>query len=267
MKSGMKLLPIVGLAGLLLAAIISSALAETPAPPEFLKTATYLTSAKCKMCHKTQFANWSATKHAANAAALPWEANKDKPEVPTPEIAARYTTGYDPATKAWAEKGTACEACHGPGSVHMKSSKDRQGTISGPKALATPAQQISMCGQCHGQFSVGDKRFAAGYKPGMDLLAMDGVKLDDVKPGTKMAQMNELVKSTHYAKGVTCTSCHLSHPEKATAHSLKAPVNELCMSCHKEQTMAAHAPAAKDGDTCATCHMPEGQHTFAPPAK
>ncbi|MHB0937103.1 MAG: cytochrome c3 family protein [Armatimonadota bacterium] len=272
MKSGSKrrglfLLLAAGLVGLLTAAIITTALADAPAPPEFLKTATYLTSGKCKMCHKTQFANWSATKHAKNAAASPWEANKEKPETPTPEMAARYTTGYNAATKTWAEKGTACEACHGPGSVHMKSAKDRQGTISGPTVLATPAQQVSMCGQCHGQFSIGDKRYAEGYKPGMDLLAMKDFKLDDVKPGTKMAELNEVVKSKHYAKGVTCTSCHLSHPDKANAHELKAPVNELCMSCHKEQTMTAHAPTAKEGDTCATCHMPDGQHSFAPPAK
>lgn len=268
MKSGMKVLPVVGLVGLLLAAIITSALADAPAAPEFLKTATYLTSAKCKMCHKAEFTNWSATKHATNAAACPWEANKDKPETPAPEVAARYTTGYDPAAKTWSEKGTACEACHGPGSVHMKAAKDaRKTAISGPTVLATPAQKASVCGQCHGQFSIGDKRFAAGYKPGMDLTAMDGFKLDEVKPGTKMAELNELVKSKHYAHGVVCSSCHVAHPEKATEHELKAPVTELCSSCHKEKTMAAHAPTAKDGDTCATCHMPDGQHTFTPPAK
>jgi len=272
----MRLLPIVGMAGLLIIAVITAALAEAPALPDYLKTATYLTSAKCKMCHnnktmatkETVWTFWSTTKHATTATAVPWEANKDKPETPAPEVAARYTTGYDPAAKTWAEKGTGCEACHGPGSAHMKAGADaRKSTIIVPTSLATPAQQVSVCGQCHGQYAIGDKRYAAGFKPGMDLLAMDGFKMDDVKPGAKMAELNELVTSKHFANGVVCSSCHTAHPEKATAHQLKAPVIELCTSCHKEKTMAAHAPTAKDGDTCATCHMPDGAHTFTKPAK
>jgi len=255
-----------GLVGMLFVAIITVALAVAPALPEYMKTATYITSAKCKMCHKATFTNWSTTQHAKNADTCPWEADKAKPGTPTPEMAARYTTGYDPVAKTWAEKGTACEACHGPGSEHMKASKDeRKAKIRVATQLETPAAQASVCGQCHGQFSIGDKRFAAGYKPGMDLLAMDGFKLDDVKPGTKLEQLNELVTSEHWKQGVVCTSCHLAHPDKANEHLLKAPVVELCTGCHKDKTMAAHAPTAKDGDTCATCHMPDGMHTFTEP--
>jgi predicted CXXCH cytochrome family protein len=251
----------------MLVAVITMALADAPVLPEYLKTATYITSARCKMCHnkapEASWTNWSATKHAVIAAALPWEANKDKPEKPTPEVAARHTTGYNAAANTWAEKGIACEACHGPGSAHMKAGKDdRAKTIMSPAKLATAAQQVSVCGQCHGQYSIGDKRFAAGFKPGMDLFAMEGFKLDEVKAEQKLQQLNELAGSAHFKEGVTCTSCHASHPEKANAHQLKAPVVELCNGCHKDQTMAAHAPNAKEGDTCATCHMPDGAHTF-----
>jgi len=272
MKKGIRLPGwlIPGMAIAMLAAVITMAFAEAPALPDYLKDATYITSTRCKMCHnktaEPTWTRWSTTKHALLAAALPWEANKDKPEKPAPEVAARYTTGYNDADNTWAEPGIACEACHGPGSAHMKAkTEERKEKIILPTKLTTPTQQASVCGQCHGQYSIGDKRFAAGFKPGMDLFAMEGFKLDEVKAGQKMQQLNELAGSEHFAHGVTCVKCHDAHPEKAIGRQLKAPVVELCTSCHENKTMAAHAPTAKEGDTCATCHMPEGRHTFTAP--
>ncbi|OPZ85978.1 MAG: hypothetical protein BWY76_01165 [bacterium ADurb.Bin429] len=106
---------------------------------------------------------------------------------------------------------------------------------------------------------------AVNYKFGQDLLTTEGFKLAEVQEGKPMQEMNEVVTSKHFAKDITCVNCHSSHVATPQAHQLKQPVNELCLSCHKDKTMAVHAPKAAADATCATCHMPKGSHAFAKP--
>ena len=245
-----------------------------PQPPAYLATATYITSAKCRMCHgqtpvngnKGQYAAWLETTHAKFATQLPWEG---KAEPPTVGEVYRHVTGYNPATKTWAEKGVACEACHGPGSMHFHppAGEARKNFIVNPATLATPGQKISVCGRCHGQYTMNGETVALNYKAGQDLTTTEGFKLDAVDPGKPMEQMNELIGSQHYAHGVTCITCHTAHTAGTGAQQLRKPIIEQCESCHKDKTMAGHAPNAPAGSTCATCHMPKGVHTFTKPAK
>lgn len=253
-----------GTAGILSLALFARGNAEAPKPPAYLATATYKTSAKCGMCHKPVSTTWAKTKHAMVATTCNWEAPAGK--APAPEEAYRHTTGYNAATNTWAEKGVGCESCHGPGSAHMAATKEtRKTTIIVPTDL-TPSQQLSVCGRCHGQYTIDGKRFAANFVPSQDLFANEKFKLDtELKEGAKFQELNELAQSKHYAKNITCETCHAPHSDKAAAHQLKQPVNELCLSCHKDKEMAKHAPDAKEDATCATCHMPNGMHTFAKP--
>jgi len=253
------------LAALLIGLVTTAALcADTPVTPAYLDTATYRGATVCKMCHNKKdaptYTHWEASAHAKIAGSLPWKEG----ETPAAEVAYRHVTGYSAATKTWKDKGVTCEACHGPGSAHMMA-KDKTATIIDPAALKTAGQQISVCGRCHGQYTIGGQKVALNYKFGQDLLATDGFTLAEVKAGAAMQEMNEVVASTHFAKGVTCVSCHSSHTATPQAHQLKKPVNELCLSCHQDQTMAAHAPKAAAGATCATCHLPKGSHAFAKP--
>jgi predicted CXXCH cytochrome family protein len=266
-----------GLAAALVGALATAALcADAPATPAYLATAKYIGLAKCKMCHNANskmvppesmvYPYWATTKHASFNAKLPWEG--DANAKPTEEDIYRHTTGYDPATKTYVDKGITCEACHGPGSAHMMSTKDaKKTTIMDPEDLKTPGQQISVCGRCHGQYTVDGKRVALKYVAGQDLTTTPTFKLDPVQGDKPMQEMNEVMGSKHYAKGMTCISCHISHAATTGPHSLKQPVNDQCMSCHKDKTMANHAPNAAKDATCATCHMPNGSHSFVKPAK
>lgn len=236
---------------------------EAAKPPAYLQTATYITVGKCKMCHAPLHQSWKTTAHGKLNTALPWE--KDG-KVPAPEVVYRHTTGYNADTKTWSEKGITCEACHGPGSEHFKASKaQRKLTILNPATLDTQGKKLSLCGRCHGQYTIDGQKYAAKYTPGQDLLATAGFKLDPVQPGKPMQQLNEFVTNQHYKKGLACETCHTSHAATATEHSLKKPVVQLCNDCHKDKDMATHAPKAAAGSTCATCHMPNGTHTFAKP--
>lgn len=250
--------------GVAITALVSSAEDQTELPA-YLKDAKYITSAKCKMCHKTQYNLWAETKHAKNAeTGCPAPAEG---QAPAAEVVYRYVTGYNSADGTYAEKGTACEACHGPGSAHFAAKADqRKALIVNPANLTTTGQKLSLCGRCHGQYTIGDKRYADGFVPGMDLLKLDGFKLDAVVPDKPMQQLNEMSGSKHFENGVVCLTCHDAHNEKPLEHQLRQPIIDLCTGCHKDKTMAAHAPGAAAGDTCATCHMPQGQHLFTKPA-
>ena len=238
----------------------------------YMKDAKYLTSGKCKMCHKGKYTAWAATKHATNADAVP-------PAGSPPEQIYRYVTGFNSADGSCAEKGTACEACHGPGSAHFAAGMDTKKTvILNPDNLTTEGQKTSLCGRCHGQYTIGDKHYADGFLPGTDLFKIDGFKLDAIVPDKPMQQLNEMAGSKHFANGVVCYTCHITHGDNAQEHLLRQPIVDLCLGCHSDKnkvhdapdviaSLAAHQPNAPAGATCATCHMPQGAHTFAVPGK
>lgn len=257
----------IALIGLLVTtAYCENAAPQPTAPAAYLAKARYITMGKCRMCHSPKYADWSLTVHAKSNKQLPWEDGTTKAAVPEPETVYRYTTGYNAASKTWSEKGTTCEACHGPGSEHFMASKDqRKLTIMNPANLKTAGEKVSVCGRCHGQYTIGDQRFADKYQPGQDLLTTDGFKLDAVQPGKPMQEMNELVQSKHFANGVVCMTCHTSHTSTPVEHSLKKPIVQLCTQCHTDKTID-HARKAPADATCATCHMPNGAHTFTKPA-
>jgi predicted CXXCH cytochrome family protein len=184
-----------------------------------------------------------------------------------------HVTGYVQDTKAYAQIGVGCEACHGPGSEHMAAG-DRKTTIVNPDKLEGPKKSM-VCGSCHSvghnlvvveeKPTEGKSAFPLGFRPGDDLtkLFIDG------KPTAagRNQQYSEFLKSKHFQVGQQCTTCHDPHNVSANPGQLKKPVNELCLGCHaaKVKDMATHAPKAPTDATCATCHMPAGQHLFAQP--
>lgn len=260
----------IALVGLLLTKAISENAPQEVAPfvpAAYLANAKYITAGKCKMCHAAKYTAWNLTIHAKTLKQLP---NCDETTAKNldEETLYRYSTGFHSADKTWSELGTSCEACHGPGSEHFKANKEnRKLTIMDPAQLKSTGAKVSVCGRCHGQYTVADKRFAENYQPGQNLLTTEGVKLDPIQPEKPMQQMNELVSSKHFTKGVDCMTCHTSHTATPIEHSLVKPVVQLCNQCHADKTMAEHGREAPENSTCATCHMPKGSHTFTLPGE
>jgi hypothetical protein len=91
-----------------------------------------------------------------------------------------HTTGYNVETAEWVDPAVQCEACHGPGSVHIEQA-DEAGNRANDEELAairgaivrSPDAQI--CGQCHSQGiePTTNHPFPLTYKPGENLLAED----------------------------------------------------------------------------------------------
>ena len=98
----------------------------------------YVGAAKCKMCHKVQFASWEATTHA--------KALDDAKAATDREFSADCLKCH--ATNASEDlPGVQCEACHGAGADFKKMSimKDRDAAIA--NGLVVPTQ--ATCDGCH----------------------------------------------------------------------------------------------------------------------
>ncbi|HSD54814.1 MAG TPA: multiheme c-type cytochrome [Burkholderiales bacterium] len=205
--------------------------------------------------------------------------------------------GYDAATdtfkSTWSEISVGCEACHGPGSVHIGWAKskgsdpakgltvaldERRGVTwkldpaSGNAARSAERRserEIEVCAQCHarrGQIAEGyraGKRFLDHYRPALlspGLYHADGQQRDEVYI------WGSFLQSKMYRQGVTCSDCHDPHSLK-----LRADDNALCGQCHLASKYDApahhfHKPGER-GAQCVDCHMPATTYMVVDPRR
>jgi len=183
---------------------------------------------------------------------------------------------FDPATdsyqSSWAEIDVACEACHGPGSLHVAgAAPGSEGPVALPVTFATgdSRYEVDACARCHSRrrrVSAEDRTgrpllddfLPATLRPG--LYHSDGQILDEVYVYGSFAQ------SAMFARGGACSDCHDPH-----SLELRATGNALCMQCHTEDgnprfeslTKKAYDTeehhfhsAGSAGAQCVNCHMP-----------
>ena len=98
----------------------------------------FVGAAKCKMCHKVQYASWETTSHAKATD----EAKASTDREYSADCAKCHATNADEAMA-----GVQCEACHGAGGDFKKMSimKDRDAAIA--NGLIIPTQ--ATCDGCH----------------------------------------------------------------------------------------------------------------------
>jgi predicted CXXCH cytochrome family protein len=125
-----------------------------------------------------------------------------------------------------------CEACHGPGSIHVGS--------LGKKQIPEPCQDVAkgeaVCAKCH--------------------LREEGSKLPEAWPNLRSRHWQ---RTLHARQGTSCLSCHQVHG--GAPRALKQAPEELCLSCHKavvndQEGGFTHDPVAKG--QCLLCHLPHG---------
>ncbi len=139
-----------------------------------------------------------------------------------------HTTGYLPIGHqaslpgiigTWQFDGVQCEACHGPGSRHVQTT--RKVDISTNR---------NICNACH------------ETQP-RDIVPVSGVFL------APYTESNQLMKSA--MKDTACIECHDPH------RSALASIQRTCESCHKRTAeIYADSYLNKVGVTCIDCHMP-----------
>jgi len=188
------------------------------------------------------------------------------------------TNSYD--TK-WAEVNVACEACHGPASLHLdwaggdQKAEDRGFAFSlddrgafGPAPGADvrtfsrldgerPTVQIETCAGCHSRRSE-----ISPYEAGQSF--SDQYRLSLLEPGLyfpdgqiedEVYVYGSFLQSKMHQAGVVCTNCHDPHNNR-----VRADDNSLCTQCHVSTVYDAtdhhHHVQGSAGAACVNCHMP-----------
>jgi predicted CXXCH cytochrome family protein len=136
--------------------------------------------------------------------------------------------------------GTGCEACHGPGSLHVAAGGGK-GTIVNPK------QSPETCFQCHldkrGQFSLPNAH---------PVLAGKGTCVDchEVHEGNAIKGTGGDLE----AGNETCTKCHTA--QKGPFIFEHAALSEGCTACHNPHgSVNQKMLVARDANLCLRCHL------------
>jgi predicted CXXCH cytochrome family protein len=190
---------------------------------------------------------------------------------------------YRPATRTyatqWADFGTSCERCHGPGSAHVQAYTRPEGhSAAGERSIVRPTRldpktSSMICAQCHSLRDV----VAPGYTAGADYYdyfqpvleygprkAQDPTYWPDGRPRRFSNDALGLWQSECFLRGgATCTSCHQNpHLPDVDRNAQLAPHNNaLCTKCHQDLAtqLTSHTRHRADsaGSSCVECHMPK----------
>ena len=178
----------------------------------------------------------------------------------------------------FSEIDVSCEACHGPGSLHIELANkrslfwDRNHGYGLAKLKGDdPEPQIQACAPCHSRRGVLDPSYVSGDS------YHDGFALELLQPHTYHADgqikdevyvYGSFIQSKMYHKGIRCTDCHDPHSLK-----LKKTGNETCTSCHQHAagkydvpSHHHHAPGTA-GAMCVNCHMPHTTYMEVDPRR
>ncbi|MCP4757234.1 MAG: hypothetical protein GY866_40745, partial [Proteobacteria bacterium] len=150
---------------------------------------------------------------------------------------------YDPKSNGyrttWSEIDVGCEACHGPGSLHVEWSDlpdmarpdtDNYRLVVKTSELSSE-RQIAVCARCHsrriqlGSYSHSEKEMMDSIVPELLVESMyhpDGQILDEVYV------YGSFVQSKMYGKDVKCSDCHDVHSTKTVQEG-----SDLCLQCHR----------------------------------
>lgn len=162
--------------------------------PPMIPGAKYVGMDQCAICHEKEVKDFKLTEHAK----LQLREATEKEEV----------------------QGLGCEACHGPGSLHVDAG-------GGKGKFIVAGTNPDACFQCH-----------------LDKKAMFGLEYHHPVKEGKMS----------------CTACHNPHGENIhqTAAMPVGRVNETCAQCHREQARphVFEHEALREG--CTTCHNVHG---------
>lgn len=132
-----------------------------------------------------------------------------------------------------------CEACHGPGSLHVAAAERGDDDLHLFLKSRWPAEaQIKMCGECH--------RNPDSIEP---------ERLERYPNSLVRFQPVGLLQSPCFLKSegaLSCTTCHDPH-QGVESRSHEQQI-QTCLSCHEnaDQVHCAVAPAGN----CIECHMP-----------
>lgn len=177
----------------------------------------------------------------------------------------------------FSEIDVSCEACHGPGSIHVQLSQRWIGKVDphygyGLAPLKASAEnQIQACAPCHARREL----IALQHRPGdnyydhfAESLLLTNIYFADGQVQDEDYIHGSFLQSKMYHKGIKCTNCHDPHTAK-----LKHDGNQVCTSCHQHPTAKYDSVAhhfhkpGQPGSQCVNCHMPSTTYMAVDPRR
>ncbi|MCC5887420.1 MAG: tetratricopeptide repeat protein [Gammaproteobacteria bacterium] len=208
-----------------------------------------------------------------------------------------FDTGVDAATgtfdTTFSEINVGCEACHGPGSGHLRwaSLDPAKRAVSEHKGFAgfqldrvtvwpiDPAtgsakpqprsggHQVEVCADCHSrraEIAPGHERSPHYFDHFMPAFLTEGLYYADGQIDDEVFEWGSFVQSRMHEAGVVCSNCHEPH-----SLQLRAPGDAVCAQCHLPQRFATpthhHHEQDGDGARCVGCHMPTKTYMVVDP--
>lgn len=179
------------------------------APPQ-IAGATYVGTKECQQCHSDQTDHFASASHAK--------------------------LNFSDAKLG----STGCEACHGPGSLHVKAGGSK-GTIINPE------KSPETCFQCHldkrGEFSLANSH---GVMTGK----MSCSDCHDAHEGRAIKGVGASLEG----ENETCTKCHTA--QKGPFIFPHNAMKEGCTACHSPHgSVNQKMLVARDANLCVRCHL------------
>jgi tetratricopeptide (TPR) repeat protein len=172
----------------------------------------------------------------------------------------------------WSEIDVSCEACHGPGSVHVdwaqidpmgRPDLENYGLTVRTSGIDN-IEFVELCAACHSRRrEIGDYDHAqiSMYESVAPTLLAQGTYHPDGQILEEDYVWGSFLQSKMYANDVRCDDCHDVH-----SLALHQQGNELCGQCHLSDTYDSYEHhfhqqevdgEPSDGALCVKCHMPE----------
>lgn len=209
-----------------------------------------------------------------------------------------YTPATDSFATSWSEVNVSCEACHGPGSNHVRWAKgegkpgedfggdhglvvaltERGGTTwelnpatgnSKRSSPRTTSVELETCAKCHSRRGpIWDQTMPPASISDTHRIALlnDGLYFPDGQIHDEVFEYGSFLQSRMAHAGITCSDCHEPHSAQ-----LRVPGNGVCLQCHEgskfDVTAHTHHPANTPGSQCASCHMPQRTYMVVDPRR